>query len=126
MERPAYSTDLKEDQWQLIEPLLPPPKPRGRRRTVNVREILNAILYLLRTGCQWRNLPHDFPPWGTVHSYYWRWGWDGVWERVHDALRDQLRHAQGRDPSPSLAIVDSQSVKSTEKGDRAVTTPARK
>jgi putative transposase len=126
MERPAYSTDMTDDQWQLIEPLLPPPKPRGRRRTVNVREILNAILYLLRTGCQWRNLPHDFPPRGTVHSYYWRWGRDGVWERVHDALRDQLRRAQGRDKSPSLAIVDSQSVKSTEKGDRAATTPARK
>ncbi len=126
MKRPAYTSDLTDAQWQLVEALLPPPKPRGRRRTVDARQVINAILYLLRTGCQWRNLPHDFPPWGTVHSYYWRWGRDGVWQRVHDALRDQLRHAQRREVSPSLAIVDSQSIRTTEKGDRAAMTPPRK
>jgi putative transposase len=97
--------------------------PGARRRTVNVREVVNAILYFVRTGCQWRNLPHDFPPWGTVHYYYRRWRLDGTWQKVHDALREQVRsEKEGREATPSAAIIDSQSAKTTEKGGLAVTT----
>jgi putative transposase len=125
MKRSTYPTDLTDAQWQLIEPLLPPAKPGGRPRTIDPRQVVNAILYLLRSGCQWRLLPHDFPCWSTVHYYYWRWRRDGVWQQLHDTLRDQLRHAQGRETSPSAAILDSQSVKTTEKGGLAATMPVR-
>ena len=125
MIRKPYSTDLTDAQWARIATLIPPAKPGGRRRSVNVREIVNAIVYFVRTGCQWRNIPHDFPPWGTVHYYYRRWRLDGTWEEIHDALREQVRtEREGREATPSAAIIDSQSVKSTEKGGLAVTTRA--
>jgi putative transposase len=127
MIRKPYSTDLSDAQWARIAPLIPPAKPGGRRRSVNVREVLNAILYFLRTGSQWRNLPHDFPPWGTVHYYYRRWRLDGTWEEIHDNLREQVRtEKEGREATPSAAIMDSQSVKSTEKGGLAVTRRANR
>ena len=116
MTRKAYPSDLSDREWQLLEPLLPPPKPGGRSIKYPRREVVNAIRYVLRTGCAWRMLPHDLPPWRTAFHYFRTWRRDGTWERVHAALRDQVRIAEGRDVSPSAAIIDSQSVKTTEKG----------
>ena len=96
--------------------MVPDAKWGGRPREVDLREVINALLYLVRTGCQWAMLPHDFPPPGTVYWYFKQWRDDGTWERIHDALRTQVREADGRDPSPSAAILDSQSVKTTEVG----------
>jgi putative transposase len=98
-----------------VEPFLPHPKKMGRP-PANLRAVLNAILYLVRTGCQWRLLPHDFPPWSTVHTWYRRWRLDGTWERINEALRQQVRLQAGRDPSPRSSAVDSQSVKTTPQG----------
>ena len=126
MARIAYPSDLTDAQWRLVGRRIPPAKPGGRYRSVNLREVLNGILYLLRTGCSWRQLPHDFPPWGTVHYYYRRFRLDGTWKKIHDALREKVRVKAGRKRSPSAAIVDSQSVKTTEKGGLGVTTRARR
>lgn len=126
MERKAYSSDLTDEQWALLEPLLPPAKPGGRPRSVDLREITNALLYLLRTGCPWRSLPHDLPPWGTVWAYFRRWRDDGTLDRLHDQLRDRVRTEADRDANPSALILDSQSVKTAEKGGRAAMTLARK
>jgi len=109
-----YPSDLTDKQWTLLEPLLPPPSTTGRREKHPRREVLNAIFYLVRTGCSWRQLPLDFPPWQTVYWYFKRWNADGAVDRLHDALRDQLRDDNDRDPMPSAAIVDAQSVKGAD------------
>ena len=126
MARIAYPSDLTDAQWRLISKRMPPAQPGGRYRSVNMREVVNGILYLVRTGCSWRQLPHDFPPWGTVHWYYRCFRLDGTWQKIHDALRDKVRVSDGRKTSPSAAIVDSQSVKTTEKGGRMAMTRARR
>ena len=126
MTRQAYPSDLTQAQWEFLAPLLPAAKPGGRPRSVDLREILNAIFYFLKGCGGWRYLPHDLPPWGTVHYYYRQWRRDGTWKRVHDALRDQVREAAGRDRSPTAGILDSQSVKTTKKGGQeAGTRPKR-
>lgn len=112
--RARYPSDLTDAQWALIAPLLPPPSTGGRREKHPRREIVNAIAYVNRTGCAWRLLPHDFPPWETVYWHFARWRDDGTVDRVHDALRDRLRDAEGRDPMASGGIVDAQSVKGAD------------
>ncbi len=116
MLRRSYSTDLTDAQWAVLEPLLPVARTCGRPRRTDLRAVINAILYLLRTGCQWRLLPSDFPPWGTVWWYFRRWRLEGAWARVHRALHHAARVAKGQNPQPAVVIMDSQSVKTTEKG----------
>lgn len=111
--RPRYRSDLTDEQWHLLAPLLPPPVPAGAPRTTDLREVVNAILYRLHNGCAWHALPHDFPPDGTVRDYFHQWRRSGVWERINDAVRRQVRRAEGRDDEPSAGIVDSQSAKGT-------------
>ncbi len=112
--RPRYPSDVTDKQWLLIEPLLPPPNTDGRPEKHPRREIVNAIFYVLGTGCAWRLLPHDLPPWQTVYWYFKRWRDDGTVGRVHDALRDRLRDEMGRDPMASAGIIDAQSVKGAD------------
>jgi putative transposase len=114
--RRPYPSDLTYEQWHVLEAMIPPEKHGGRHREVDMREIIDAILYVLRAGCPWRHLPHDFPPWGTVHYYFWVWCKDGTWARIHDKLREMVRVEAGREREPSAAIIDSQSVKTTEQG----------
>jgi putative transposase len=111
MRRKPYPSDLTDAQWGLLDPLLPPARPGGRPRKHDLREVLNALFYLNREGCSWRALPHDFPPWKTVYNYFRAWTQDGTWDRVHEALRQQVRRQAGRDPAPRSSAVDSQSVK---------------
>jgi putative transposase len=119
MARAAYPSDLTDPEWILFEPLIPPAKLGGRHRTVDMREVVNGMFYVLRSGCAWRMLPHEFPPWQTVYGYFNQWRKDGIWEQMNDALRDAVRLEAGRDAQPSAAILDSQSVKTTEtKGER--------
>ena len=124
--RKKYPTDLSDAEWQVLEPLVPPIKAGGRPANYTRRDILNAILYVLRSGCQWRLLPHDLPKWQTVYTYYRNWRLDGSWNRMHAALRHDLRKEGGRHPEASAAIMDSQSAKTTEKGGRGATMRARK
>jgi putative transposase len=124
MEREPYPTDLSDAQWQRLARLIPAARPGGRPRSVDMREILNAICYHVRGGAAWRMLPHDLPPWGTVHYYYRRLRLDGTWLQINAVLRDQVRLAAGREAEPSAAIIDSQSVKTTEKGGSAAMTLA--
>ena len=111
MGRRAYPSDLTEEQWALLEPLIPLPSLDGRPVEIERRELVNAILYVLRSGCPWRYLPHEFPAWETVYYYFRRWEREGVWEQVLRTLRMHMRRRQGREPEPSAAIIDSQSVK---------------
>jgi transposase len=125
-----YPSDMTDAEWALVEPLIPPAKRGGRKRTVDVREVLNAIFYVLWTGCQWTALPKDLPPKSTVYDYLDLWEWDGTLERIHHTLYVAAREAAGREASPTAAIIDSQSAKGAQKGGRGWTrrasTPARR
>jgi len=125
-----YPSDLTDEEWALIEPHLPPAKRGGNRRRVNLREVTNGLMYILSTGCQWRSLPKDFPPRSTVHGYFKLWQYDGVLDNLHHLLYMNCRDASEREASPTAAIIDSQSVKSAEKGGagliRTGTTPAKR
>ena len=111
-----YPSDLTDAEWALVEPLIPPGRRGGRTRSIDVREVVNGTFYVLATGCQWRALPKDLPPKSTVHDYLTLWAWDGTLTRIHHALFVQVREQAGKEASPSAAIIDSQSVKSAEKG----------
>jgi transposase len=111
-----YPSDLSDAEWALVAPLIPPARRGGRRRSIDEREVLNAIFYVLATGCQWQALPKDLPPKSTAHFYFQLWDWDGTLERIHEALYVAVREAAGREASPSAAIIDSQSAKAAQKG----------
>ena len=128
--RLRYPSDLTNEEWAQVGPLIPPAKGGGNKRTVNLREIVNGLMYVLSTGCQWRAIPKDLPPRSTVYDYFDLWSWDGTLDRIHDALYVKWREAVAREVSPTAAIIDSQSVKSAEKGGArsipAAMMPARK
>ena len=119
-----YPSDVTDAEWAYIEPIIPPARHGGRKREVNVREVLNAIMYVLSTGCQWRSIPKDLPPKSTVYRYFCAWGYDGTLDRIHHALYVKCREKVDREVSPTACIIDSQSVKSAEKGGRASTRTA--
>ena len=122
----VYPTDMNDAQWEVISRLIPPAKKGGRPREVDMRSLLNGIFYAVRAGCAWRMLPKEYPPWQTVYYYFARFKRDGTWQRIHDLLRTRVRHKQGKHKQPTAAIIDSQSVKTTEKGGSMVMTQARR
>jgi transposase len=111
-----YPSDLTDAEWALIEPLIPPAKPGGNKRTVDVRAVVNGVMYVLSTGCGWRYIPKDLPPRSTVHDYLSLWEWDGTLDRIHHVLYVKCREQAAREASPTACVIDSQSVKSAEKG----------
>jgi transposase len=125
-QRRPYPSDLSDAEWKILEPLLPTEKPGGRHRGYAVREIINAIQYLIRGGGAWRSMPHDLPHWQSVYHYFRLWKRDGTWLRIHDYLHEEVRKQMGREVQPSAAIIDSQSVKTTEKGGFTVTMGQRR
>lgn len=116
-----YPSDLTDEEWALVEPLIPPGKPGGGKRTVVMRNVVDGVMYILSTGCQWRAIPKDLPPRSTLFDYLDLWSWDGTLERIHHELYVKCREREEREASPTAAIIDSQSVKSAEKGGRAST-----
>jgi transposase len=120
----GYPSDVSDAEWEVIAPLLAAAKPGGRPRTTPLRAVVNAIFYVSRGGVAWRMLPRDFPPYQTTYRYFRAWSKDGTWEKVHEVLRDRVRQKEGREASPSAAIIDSQSAKTTEKGAPEGTTRA--
>lgn len=121
-----YPSDLTDAQWSILAPLIPPAIPGGAPRRVDIRGVVNGIFYVLRTGCQWRAMPHDYPHWFTCYIYHRRWQLDETWQTINDTLRIRLREQDGRDPEPSAAVIDSQSVKTTEKRGSVAMTRARR
>lgn len=111
-----YPSDLTDEEWKLVEPLIPPGKRGGGKRTVIMREVVNGLMYILSTGCQWSAIPKDLPPKSTVYDYFDLWSWDGTLDRMHAVLYAECREQASREASPTAAIIDSQSVKSAEKG----------
>ena len=126
MGRTAYPTDLTDAQWERAGKMIPSAKSGGRPRSTEMRDVLNATLYVARGGIAWRLMPHDFPAWSTVYHYFRSFRRDGTWQKIHDALRDEVRRQDDREASPSAAIIDSQSVKTTEKKGFAAMTRGRK
>jgi putative transposase len=114
--RRPYATDLSDEEWWILKPIIPEAKPGGRPRAHETRELLDAIFYAVRGGCAWRLLPHEFPPWQTIYHYFRTWRLDGTWERINGVLRERVRTMAGREATPSAAILDSQSARTTEKG----------